>query len=127
MPITIVIPKESQAGEERVGMTTSLLNKLSALQHDVKVQHDAGSGIYANDAAYKNTAVISDANELYAMGDIVIKVLPPSEQEVASMKNNAVLISFLYPHNCPEVVKKLCEKNITSFAMEMIPRISRAQ
>jgi H+-translocating NAD(P) transhydrogenase subunit alpha len=127
MPITIVIPKEIEALEDRVAMTPGLVSKLSALGLDVKIQHAAGSGIYAEDTAYKNTKVVSNANELYASSDIVIKISPPTEQEVASMKDGTILISFLYPHLYSGVVKKLCAKNITSFAMEMIPRISRAQ
>lgn len=127
MPITIVIPKEIEASEDRVAMTPGLVSKLSALGLDVKIQHTAGSGIYAQDAAYKNIKVVANANELYASSDIVIKILPPSEQEVANMRDGSTLISFLYPHLHTEMVKKLCAKKITSFAMEMIPRISRAQ
>ena len=127
MSITIVIPKEHQVGEDRVAMTPALLSRLTSLGLEIKIQHDLGAGIYTQDAAYKNAIVMPNADETYASGDIVVKVQPPTEQEVKSMKDGALLISFLYPHLNPEVVKQLCAKKITSFAMEMIPRISRAQ
>lgn len=125
MSITIVVPKEG-APEERVAMVPSLVAKITSLAA-LKIQKDAGKGINALDVAYKNVPVVNSSEELFATGDLVIKVLPPTEQEVAQMKNGAVLLSFLYPHLHPAVIKKLCEKQITSFAMELVPRISRAQ
>ncbi|MFA6409789.1 MAG: Re/Si-specific NAD(P)(+) transhydrogenase subunit alpha [Gammaproteobacteria bacterium] len=127
MPINIVIPKERQSGESRVAMVPALVNRLTALGLDVKVEQGAGEGIHSADSSYKGATIVPKASELYAEGDIVIKVLAPTLEEVGQMKNGAVLISFLYPHLCPEVVKALAAKNITSFAMESIPRISRAQ
>jgi H+-translocating NAD(P) transhydrogenase subunit alpha len=124
---TIVIPKETKAGEDRIAMTPALIARLTALGLEVKMQQDAGTGIYAQDALFKGAMIVSTASELYAGGDIVVKVQAPTEQEVENMKERSILISFLYPHLCKNVVQKLCAKNITSFAMEMIPRISRAQ
>lgn len=127
MPITIVIPREIQFGEERVAMTPGLVNRLTNLGLDVKIQQALGDSIYAKDADYKNAIPFYHVHELYALGDIAIKVQPPTEQEVEMMKDGAVLISFLYPHLNQGVVERLCRKHITSFAMEKIPRISRAQ
>ena len=127
MPITIVFPKENIAGEDRVAMTPSLISRLNALGLDVKMEHNAGAGINTTDAMYKNVSAIQNGDEVYSSGDVVIKVQPPRAEEIDHMKPGSILISFLYPHLNPELVKALCAKNITSFAMEMIPRISRAQ
>jgi NAD(P) transhydrogenase subunit alpha len=128
MPITLAIPKEIKEGEDRVAITPLLVNKLQALGiTNIKMQHNAGSGIFAEDSSYKDVEFVENSGELYGSGDIIVKVNPPTESEVASMKENAILLSFLYPHTNPELLKQLCAKNITSFSMEMIPRISRAQ
>jgi len=127
MPITIAVPKETKSGELRTAITPALIGRLTKLGATVKVQHGAGTGIHAQDVLYKNTTIAQNANELYADSDIIVRVQPPSEEEVTHMKENSILISFLYPHLNHGTVKKLLDKKITSFAMELIPRISRAQ
>lgn len=123
---TIAIPKETKKGEARVAITPALVKKFTALGLSVKLESGAGNEIYAEDSFYKDVAIVNEASELYA-SDIVIKVNPPTLQEVEKMKENAILISFLYANSNPETVELLRVKKITSFAMEMIPRISRAQ
>lgn len=127
MSLTIAVPKESKEGELRIAVTPALVSRLTKLGATVKIQHDAGVGIHAQDELYKNTTISSDLKDLCADSDVVIKVQPPTDAEVEKMKDNSVLISFLYPHLNPDTVKKLLDKKITSFAMELIPRISRAQ
>lgn len=127
MSISIVVPKEIREGEERVAMTPSLINRLTKLGLIVKVQAGAGSGINAQDATFKDAEIIADEKSLLATGSVVIKVQPPTPEEVEKMQDKSILISFLYPHLNPKTVKVLLEKNITSFAMELVPRISRAQ
>src|SRR3990170_5347065 len=127
MPITIAIPKETIPGEARVAITPALVAKLIKLGASVKIQHDAGTGIHAQDTLYKNTEISPDLNSLYTNSNIILKVQPPTDEEVGQMQENSILISFLYPHLNPKTIKKLLEKKITSFAMELIPRISRAQ
>ena len=127
MPITIAIPKETIPGEERVAVTPALVARLIKLGASVKIQHDAGFGIHAQDTLYKNTEISPDLNSLCAGSDVILKVQPPTDTEVDQMKEGSILISFLYPHLNPKTIKKLLEKKITSFAMELIPRISRAQ
>lgn len=127
MPITIAVPKETSPGELRVAVTPSLINRLTKLGITVKIQHDAGSGIHAQDSLYKDVKVANDLTELFKDSDVIFKVQPPTPQEVEQMKEGSILISFLYPHFNQETIKKLLAKKITSFAMELIPRISRAQ
>ena len=127
MPLTIAIPKESRSDELRVAMVPKLVNRLTKMGTVVKIQHDAGVGIHAQDASYKDVAILPTVDAIYSEGDIVLKVDPPAGNEVIQMKENSVLISFLYPHMNPGIVKIMLEKKITSFAMELIPRITRAQ
>lgn len=127
MPITIVTPKETKAGEARVGMVPSVAERLTKMGCQVAVQNGAGELSYIKDAAYKTAKIASTADDLYKSGDVVIKIQTPTDEEIEQMKAGTILISMLYPHLHPAILKKLCEKNITSFALEMVPRISRAQ
>ena len=126
MSIKIAVPREQKTGELRVAITPSLVDKLIKLGAAVGVEKGAALGIDQEDGAYKN-AEIFDQSSLYQGSQIIIRVQPPMEHEVALMPEGAILISFLYPHLNPGVVKQLMQKKITSFAMELIPRISRAQ
>jgi len=123
MPAIAIVAKEIRQGEKRVAITPNSINHLTKLGLTCKIQSGAGSGIDAADSSY-NATIIPD---LQTKGDIYLKVLPPTVEEVESMQNNAILIAFLYPHLNLDATKKLLAKNITSFAMELIPRISRAQ
>jgi NAD(P) transhydrogenase subunit alpha len=127
MAITIAVPKETTTGELRVAMTPALISRLIKLGANVKIQNNAGAGIHAHNEAYKGAEAISNVSDLYRSADIILKVQPPTEDEVISMKEKSILLSFLYPHTQPNIVKKMLEKKITSFAMELVPRISRAQ
>ena len=126
MSIKIAIPKERKTGELRVAMTPSLVDKLMKLGTTVGVEKGAALGIDLEDDAYKNTEIF-DQTALYQGSQIIIKVQPPMEHELVLMSEGAILISFLYPYLNSKVVKQLTQKHITSFAMELIPRISRAQ
>jgi H+-translocating NAD(P) transhydrogenase subunit alpha len=126
MPITIAVPKEHV--DARVAVVPAVSDKYIKLGCNVGVQTQAGAPSYIKDEAYKGATVYKSAQEAFAAGDIVIKVQSPTDEEISQMKDGAVLISFLYPHLRPAVLRKLCEKKITCFALEMVPRtISRAQ
>ena len=128
MSVTVVIPKEITAGEDRVAMVPVVADKLSKLGVKIKIQQDLGSSIYVADSAFKEVETVKTAKELYAAGDVVLKIMAPTDEEISQMKEGAILVSLLYAHNRPEILKKLCAKKITCFALEMIPRtISKAQ
>ena len=127
MPITIAVPKETHTGELRVAVTPNLANRLIKLGAQLKIQQGAGAGICAADDTYSDVQLISDTNQLFAGSDIILKVQPPTMAEVEAMPDHAILISFLYPHLNPDIIKQLTAKKITSLAMELVPRISRAQ
>jgi NAD(P) transhydrogenase subunit alpha len=127
MPTTIVTPKEIKPGEDRIAMVPTVADKLSKSGIKVKIQRGLGANMYLEDSAFKDVDVVENVQELYAAGDVIVKVQPPTDEEISYMKNGAILISTLYPHTRPAILKKLCEKKIISFALEMVPRISRAQ
>lgn len=128
MPVTVVIPTEIKEGEERRALVPVVADKLSKLGVKIKIQNNLATNIYLANSAFKNVEVVDSAKDLYGSGDVVLKVQPPTDEEIAMMKEGAILVSLLYPHIRPEILKKLCAKKITCFGLELIPRtISRAQ
>jgi len=91
------------------------------------MQSGAGAAIKLVDAAFKDVLFIADRKELVADADVVLAVQPPALDVIDAMKEGAILISFIHAGHQPTLVKRLIEKKITCFAMEMLPRITRAQ
>lgn len=128
MPVRLAVPKEIFSGERRVALDPSMAERFSKLGAEVLVQKGAGKGAHFIDSAYEGKAkLVDDAKTLYADADIVFKVQPPTLEELDMMRDGIVVVGFLQPHRLPDMVHKLCDKKITSFAMELLPRISRAQ
>jgi NAD(P) transhydrogenase subunit alpha len=123
------VVKEALAGERRVAVVPDTVGKLVAAKLEVAVQAGAGSqAFYADDAYQKAGAtVVPDVRRVIGDADALLKVQPPTLDEVAAMKNGAVLISFLQPSAHADVVKALAKQKVTAFSLELVPRISRAQ
>lgn len=125
----IGIPAEIRGGETRVAATPETVKKYTAKGvHKVSVQSGAGAGASIPDSAYQEAgaAIVTDAAELYAQSQIVLKVRGPEPGELAMMRKDAVLLGLLSPHH-KESVDALTQHGLTAFAMEKLPRISRAQ
>lgn len=127
MPIKVAIPRETADGERRVAIENSVITKLKKLGADTLIEAGAGQAAHIPDSAFKDASIVPSAAELYQQADIVLKVQTPTSDEVALLKEGCTLIGTLQAHNHPDIVKQLRDKNITSYAMELIPRISRAQ
>ncbi|MBB6336564.1 NAD(P) transhydrogenase subunit alpha [Xanthomonas arboricola] len=127
MAFTVAIIKEQRAGERRVAMVPAVLPKLAKLGAQLRLQAGAGLASYLADAAYAGTTVLDDAREVVAGADLVLSVQAPSLQTLAGMRPGSMLIAMLYPAKLPGLLDLLCERRITAFAMETVPRISRAQ
>jgi len=127
MAIKIAVLKETRPGERRVAMVPSVIDRLTRLGAQVAIQSGAGNAIKLPDAAFKNATRIADTAQLVGDADIVLAVQPPSPETVQAMKTGAILISFIYANKEPALVDLLRQKKITCFAMERVPRISRAQ
>ncbi|MBX3155697.1 MAG: NAD(P) transhydrogenase subunit alpha [Deltaproteobacteria bacterium] len=133
----IAVPKEIMAGERRVAATPDTVKKYRKLGHEVYVEAGAGAGIFVTDDAYREAGALVTRNveEMLAAADLILKVKQPmlnataGKHEVDMMSTGAMLVTFLHPAS-PEshdMVRKLRDRGITSFTMDGIPRITRAQ
>ncbi len=127
MYVNIAVLKETQPLERRVALVPSVTAKLTKLGGRLHMQTGAGAAIKLADGAFKDVAFVDDRKSLLADADVVLAVQPPTPETIGEMKAGAILISFIYAHNDPALLKALLERGITAFAMERIPRISRAQ
>jgi NAD(P) transhydrogenase subunit alpha len=131
----IAIPKERRAHERRVAATPDTVKKYVSLGFNVAIESGAGIASRFPDDAYAAAGadVIADPSAVLSDADVVLKVQRPLLEgegdinELALMKKGAVLISVLSPYNAPESVKAYADAGITAFAMEFVPRITRAQ
>lgn len=127
MPIKIAVLKETDPGERRVAMVPSVIDQLTQLGAEVAIQSGAGDAVKLPDSAFKNTTSVAKVTDLVKDADLVLSIQPPPLDTVRAMKPSAILVSFIYENKNPELVKLLQERGITCFAMERVPRISRAQ
>ena len=127
MPVKIAVLKETRPNERRVAMVPAVADKLAKLGAELHMQSEAGLAVKLPDSAFKNVTFAANPQGLVSDADIVLSVQPPSIDVVNAMKEGAILISFVYAHKEAELTKLLRDKKITSFAMELVPRITRAQ
>ena len=123
------VPKEVREGETRVAATPESVKKFKGLGLEVIVQAGAGAGANISDADYTaaGATIAPDAASVFKDADIVLKVRGPSAVEISQFKNGAVLAALLAPHAEGDAIAVLAGHNVTAFAMEFLPRISRAQ
>lgn len=127
MTITIAIPKEIRADEQRVALVPDAAGKLLKSGIDVAVQSDAGLAIGFRNEDYKEVRIIGDSAELLGSADIVLTVNPLAGDQIAALKEGAIVIGFMNPHADLERFTAMAKRNISAFSVELIPRISRAQ
>lgn len=121
---------ETATGERRVATVPEVVEKLIKLGFAVAVQSGAGAGANFDDDAYRaaGASIAATAAELWSGSDIVLKVRPPSSDEVALMREGGTLIGFVWPAQNPELMQQLAAKRATVLAIDSLPRtLSRAQ
>jgi len=125
----IGIPKEISEGERRVAIVPKMAAQLKKDGYDILVEADAGEATFFSDSEYEHAGatIVADAQSLYAEADIIMKIWPPQKGEVEMMKPGSTYIGFLAPISRLDIIRQINKKNITSFAMEFIPRIARSQ
>src|SRR5438034_3646116 len=125
----VAVPREIARGERRVALVPDAAAALVKGGLGVLVETRAGEGAFHADAAFEKAGarIVPDAGTLYSQADVVLKVQKPALGEVDRLREGAVLISFLQALTSPDLVERLAARRITSFGMEGIPRISRAQ
>jgi NAD(P) transhydrogenase subunit alpha len=127
MYVNIAVLKETRPHERRVALVPSVVSKLIKLGGRLHMQAGAAQAIGLADAAFPDVAALDDRTTMVADADVVLCVQPPALEVLEAMKPGAILICFVYAANEPDLVKLLLARRITCFAMERIPRISRAQ
>ena len=129
MPATIAVTRERREGETRCAVTPETVKKLTALGVTVRVEAGtgAGSSIPDDDYAAAGATVLADTKAVLSGADILLKVRGPTAQETSALKSGAVVVALLDAWRDKETVKALAGAGATAFAMEFVPRITRAQ
>ncbi len=126
MPLTVGVLKETLQGETRVALTPEITGKLQKLGVAVAMEKDAGTNVGILDDEYEGVD-FADANTVLSKSDLLFTVQPASVASVGKMRSGTTVAGLMYGHINKDLVTALKKKNITGFAMELIPRISRAQ
>ena len=127
--LNVLIPKETDKGETRVSATPETVKKMIKEGLVISVESKAGDKAYFSDDKYKDAGarVATDVTKLFEKADIILKVNPPTKEEIALTKEKATWISMMVPQTETSTIKQAAGKKITLFSMNLIPRISRAQ
>jgi NAD(P) transhydrogenase subunit alpha len=132
--VIVAVPREIAAGERRVALVPDAVKQLVGKGVDVVVERGAGAAAGFDDAAYERAGATleADAKALLARADFVLKVQAPVQRpdgshEVDQLRPGSMLVGFLRPLDAPELARRLAAANVTSFAVELVPRITRAQ
>src|SRR6202521_790911 len=127
--MNIAVLRETGAGEARVALMPDSAQKLVALKASVSIESGAGLGAARTDEDYRNAGanVVGDRNALLAAADVLVVVNRPAKQDFSSLKPNAAVLGFLRPLDEPTELTPCLENGLTTFAMELVPRITRAQ
>src|SRR5271166_3314399 len=127
MFVNVAVLKEAQPHERRVALVPSVTARLVKLGAKLHMESGAGDESKFADGSFTDVAFIDDRSKLVGDADVVLAVNPPAIDVIDAMKVEAILISFIYAEKEQELVRRLLEKKITCFAMERVPRITRAQ
>jgi NAD(P) transhydrogenase subunit alpha len=127
MALTIGIAGEVADGEKRVALVPEVAKKLGELKVNIVMERLAGLASHYKDTDYAGVNLMHSAEEVFAAAQLVFMVQPPTAERIAMLPRGTVLAGLLQPYADRERLQQLCDQGITSFAMELVPRISRAQ
>ena len=125
----VFLPKETTMGETRVSMIPESVAKLANLGAEVEVEHGLGAAIQVADDAYAaaGSTIVTDREGAMRGADMVLRLRPPQNEDIALLKPGCVHVSYLEPFTNSDTVRKLAEKKVSAICMEMIPRTTIAQ
>lgn len=126
MPTTVAALRETAAGERRVAITPEIAKKLHGKGLRVLLEHGAGAAAGFPDAVYANTDSAT-AGEVLAQADLLACVLPPEDAVFAQLREGALVVGQLRPYGAPSRIAALAARKLTAFALELLPRTTRAQ
>jgi NAD(P) transhydrogenase subunit alpha len=124
---TLFVSKESRPGETRVAASPETVKQLVKLGLAVEIERGAGTAASFPDASYESAGARIVGPEALATADVVAKVAPPTAGEAERLRDGAILVSFLAPSANLPLVERLRARRVSSLAMELVPRITRAQ
>ncbi|MCX7562687.1 Re/Si-specific NAD(P)(+) transhydrogenase subunit alpha [Xanthomonadaceae bacterium XH05] len=127
MAVTVVALRERAPNERRVALSPEVAKKLSALGAQVVLEAGAGSGANQPDSLFPGVQTETTASAALIRADVLLTVQPPTLEQIAGLREGSIVIGFMQPHAGAERVKALRDRNITAFAMELLPRTTRAQ
>jgi H+-translocating NAD(P) transhydrogenase subunit alpha len=129
MPVRIAVPKEVAGGEARVALVPDVVQRLTKSGAEVAIETNAGAAARYPDAAYAaaGARVESDRAALFGSAQVILKVQPPTVEEIGWMKPGTVVVALMNASRNLERVAKMRDGNLTTFALELLPRITRAQ
>jgi NAD(P) transhydrogenase subunit alpha len=129
MGITVAVPKEIAPGEHRVAIVPEVVQKLVKAGHKVRVETGAGTDSYYPDRllAEAGAEIVPGPSELLAGAPVVLKVQPPAVGEVDLYPEGTIVIGFMSPARSLPAIARMRDRKVTSFALELVPRITRAQ
>ncbi|RKZ11669.1 Re/Si-specific NAD(P)(+) transhydrogenase subunit alpha [bacterium] len=126
---TVFVPTEIRESETRAAASPDTVTRLIKLGMSVQIQAGAGAASHISDKAYEaaGATIVSDVAAGYGAADLVFKLNPPTPAEIASMREGTTLVSFVNALTDKDIVEALNARKISSIAMELVPRITRAQ
>jgi NAD(P) transhydrogenase subunit alpha len=127
MPVTIGALRERVPGETRVSLVPEIADKFAAAGARVLIERGAGASAQFPDALYKRVDWADSAQDVLTSADILLAVQPLSTAQIQNLKAGAVVVGYMQAHAQLDEVKALRDRRVTAFAMELVPRISRAQ
>ena len=129
MPFVIAVPKEMAEGERRVATVPEVVKKLTSSGHEVRIEHDAGMSAYYPDDLFTaaGAKIAFSRTDLVNGAQIMLRVQPPTVAEVDQLVEGTIVIGFMNPARNPEAVIRMRDRKVTAFALELVPRITRAQ
>ncbi len=123
----VAVPLEIKAGEKRVALVPDIINKLTRLGYEVVIQSGAGDNSQGTDAAYTAAGATVVKGDVLSGADVVLSVQPLTPAQMATLKKGAITISFLSTVTAVDSIDAAIKAGVTSFSLELVPRISRAQ
>lgn len=127
MPLCIAVARERAPGESRVALVPETAKKFAALGASLRMEQSAGTESHFLDSDYANVNMVGGIAESYGGAQLILRVTPPSPEEIAALPEGSVLIGLLKPFDDKARLAALNARKITAFALELLPRISRAQ
>lgn len=129
LPVVIAVPRERAVGEQRVALVPDVVKKFTKSGYEIRIEHDAGAGAFYPDSLFMDAGakMVSDQATLLNGAGIVLRVQPPTVSDVDQLDESTIVIGFMNPANNLEMVARMRDRKITAFALELVPRITRAQ